>query len=125
MAIPIGLQLPIRNSSIGMFEQTFDTDSAALANLSTLLRTRKGEIPMMPDFGTDLYSVLFEQSVDDIELIIKDTITDEVAYWLPSITIKDAVIDRNDTNIDMNRIAISVTFSATAVSQDQTLTFTI
>jgi phage baseplate assembly protein W len=125
MATPLGLSLPIRRGKNGFFEQTFDTLSVAKNNLKTLMLTRKGEIPMTPQFGTDLYSVLFEHNIDDVEEIVSQTIIDEVAAWLPYINIQNIEFDRDGQTIDLNRLFMKIHFTVGDTSNVETLTIGI
>ena len=84
---PIGLSVPLVNGSSGYFQQTFDTNEQIKNNLTNFLKTKKGERRMMPEFGTQLYSVLFEQRNENTPEILKTMISDEIRYWIPEVNI--------------------------------------
>ena len=81
--VAIGVPLPFNGSSpgrthnqhyasgsqdgSGVFAQTYSTEDQAISNLKNLILTRKGERFMQPDFGTDIYDSLFEQSTEELE----------------------------------------------------------
>ena len=58
--IPLGLNLPIRNSNSGYFECTYDTLEQRKVNIINLLNTKIGERRMQPNFGSGLWDLVFE-----------------------------------------------------------------
>lgn len=110
MNIPIGLNLPIKLGTQGYFEQTFDTTTAVKNNVKLFFSTRRGEVPMMPEFGTKLFNVVFEANTDDIEAIVQQTILDEIEAWGFPITVLEINIDRSNNNIDAYKIGIELKF---------------
>ena len=54
----IGVMLPLGGTPI--FKSSYTTEEQTLSNLKNLLLTRKGERPFQPEFGTEIYSLLFE-----------------------------------------------------------------
>ena len=71
---PIGLTLPLQIGRNGYFEQSYDTLTQVKANITNLLRTKKGERRMNPNFGSGLQEYLFEQNLQDSPDIIKQII---------------------------------------------------
>jgi phage baseplate assembly protein W len=110
MAEPIGVKVPIQMGNTGFFDQTFSSIEEAKSNMINLLLTRKGERPMQPDFGTNIYNYLFDQMTGDLSNKIQQEITDAVTTWLPYVTLIDVVVDVGPENMDRNRIDISVDF---------------
>jgi phage baseplate assembly protein W len=110
MNIPIGLELPIKLGNQGYFQQTFDTTTAVKNNVRTFYSTRRGEVPMQPNYGTKLFDVIFEQNTDDLESIIQQTMLDEVEMMRFPITVLEINIDRSDNNIDAYRVGIEFKF---------------
>jgi hypothetical protein len=54
----VGVMLPLGGSP--MFKSSYTTEQQAISNLKNLLLTTKGERPFQPLFGSDIYSLLFE-----------------------------------------------------------------
>ena len=54
---PIGVSFPL---TVGTQRQNFITTKQVHDNLRNLLLTMKGERPMQPTFGSDLYNLIFE-----------------------------------------------------------------
>lgn len=122
----LGLTLPIRRGNSGMFEQNFTTIDQAKSNIKNLLKTRKGERVMHPNFGSGLHEILFEQLDDDqIEDKIISTIEDALAMWIPYVTLGEVEIDFSNSNIDRNIVDVSMTFTVGTDIETNVVTFTI
>ena len=77
--------------------------------------TKKGERVSQPDFGCDIWQVLFVPIVDgEIDDKIETSIIDSVSKWLPYITIDEIIVDYNDIDKDNNRIDVEINFSLTS-----------
>ncbi len=100
------------SNSGGIFAVNYTTLTQAKDNLINLIMTRKGERTMNPNFGCDIWNLLFEQ-IDDNSLNIKieNSIMDAVKTWLPYIRIEEIIFDYSDTDIDTNRISLDIKFS--------------
>ena len=74
--------------------------------------TKKGERLMNPEFGCDVWLVLFEQMDGaTIESRIETSIVDAVDTWLPYLSLTSIVFDYDDNDIDTNKIALEIQFS--------------
>ena len=110
MAEPVGVKIPIQMGNTGFFNQTFSSIEEAKSNMINLLLTRKGERPMQPDFGTNIYNYLFDQMTGDLSNSIQQEITYAVETWLPYVELAEVLVDAGPTNMDRNRIDITVSF---------------
>jgi len=122
---PIGLTLPIVNGNNGYFQQSFDTNSQVKSNLSNFLKTRRGERRMMPEFGTRLYSVLFEQRDENLNEIVRNLLREELGYWIPEARVDEiSIINVENSNEDNNyKLRISVEFTVIQTGQSDTFDF--
>jgi len=67
---------------------------------------------MQPEFGCDIWKVLFEPIVEgSIERTIELSIIDAVENWLPYLNIDEIIFDYDENDIDANRIALDIKFS--------------
>jgi phage baseplate assembly protein W len=114
--IQVGVTLPLQSGQQGFFDQSNTTLEAAKSNVKNLLLTMKGERPMQPEFGSDLFSVLFEPIVEGGEIEEKCTIAIEeaVKIWLPYLNIDSIDITGTDEDTDRNIYRISLVFSIKA-----------
>lgn len=120
-----GITLPVKKGETGFFEQAFTSYEQAKSNLKNLLLTKKGERIMQPNFGTGLHSLLFEQIDDTFESKIQETITKNVNYWLPYISIKNIDVEMTNELKDQNRVNLSLEFTVGNQIDLQELTFTV
>lgn len=97
----IGVMLPMGGDPL--FKLSYTTEEQALSNLKNLLLTRKGERPFQPLFGTNIYSLLFEQLNEDTSTSLRDTLEADINFWLPYIIVDDILVTQNE---DVNRINI-------------------
>lgn len=111
----LGIGINKSSNSNGVFAVNYTTLTQAKDNLTNLIMTQKGERVHQPDFGCDIWNVLFEQIVDgDIDYKIESVILDAVNKWLPYITINDIILDYNDEYKDSNKIGVEINFSLTS-----------
>ena len=104
--VAVGVPFPLGGTPI--FSSTFSTQDQALSNLKCLLLRRKGERPFQPLFGTDLPSFLFEQITDKLLNSLRDTIAEDIKFWLPYIKMKDIIVTKDE---DRHIVNFSFTFS--------------
>jgi len=109
---PLGIGINRTSNSNGIFAVNYTTLSQAKDSLTNLIMTRKGERVMQPEFGCDIWELLFEQ-IDDSSLNIKieNSILDAISIWLPYIQIQQIIFDYDDNDIDNNRISLDIKFA--------------
>ena len=99
----IGVQLPLGGDPL--FKLSYTTEEQAISNLKNLILTRKGERPFQPEFGSDVYSLLFEQMSSTLSSDLENSLRADIKFWLPYIIIDDV----NTTSLeDSNRVEISL-----------------
>jgi phage baseplate assembly protein W len=106
----LGIGINRSSDSNGIFAVNYTTLSQAKDNLRNLILTKKGERLMQPEFGCDIWKILFEP-MDNIETSIENSILSAVSFWLPYLSINEIIFDYNDNDIDNNRIALDIKFS--------------
>ena len=108
----LGIGINRNSDSNGIFATNYTTLTQAKDNLRNLILTKKGERLMQPDFGCDIWLVLFEQiSEGIIETKIENYIVDAVSQWLPYLNIDEIIFDYDNNDIDNNRISLDLKFS--------------
>ena len=117
--VAVGLSLPL-NIERGKFAQTYTTTDQARTNFKNLLLTIKGERVFQPDFGTNLYSVLFEPNTEFLRENIKDEITNAVSKWTPYINLSSVDVTGKENTV---RIKINYTISPSNFGSSITLEF--
>lgn len=129
-ATPIGITVPIQNGNSGYFAQSFDTLSQTKANIINLLNTRQGERRMQPTFGSRLWNLVFEQNVDTLREQAVQIVSEDIATWIPNVTVIDASADllksdQSRDDRDIYRLNIAVTFMVNMTKQKDTVMVTI
>jgi phage baseplate assembly protein W len=108
----LGIGINKGSNSNGIFAVNYTTLTQAKDNLKNLILTRKGERLMQPEFGCDVWKVLFEQmDGTTIESNIETSILNAVSIWLPYLNIDTIVFDYDENDIDNNRITLDIKFS--------------
>ena len=106
-----GITLPIQHGPRGYFNQSRNVSEQVKSNLTLLLKSKKGERRMNPEFGSGLWSVLFENITDDLKPIIESTIRKDISNWLNYITVQSVDVQYNTDN-NYNRVSVSVKYVA-------------
>jgi phage baseplate assembly protein W len=114
-AKPIGVTIPFNNPS-GIFFQSYTNRIQVFSNLKNLLMTAKGERYMLPDFGTELKFILFENITTEEDFLdrIDGTIRDAISTWMPYILIENLEVKLNlseDGRVDEPDHAIGISLS--------------
>jgi phage baseplate assembly protein W len=108
----LGIGINKSSNSNGVFSTNYTTLTQAKDNLKNLILTKKGERLMNPDFGCDVWLVLFEQMDGaTIESRIETAIVDAVDTWLPYLSLTSIVFDYDDNDIDTNKISLDIQFA--------------
>lgn len=108
----LGIGINKQSDSNGIFSVNYTTVSQAKDNLVNLIMTRKGERTMQPEFGCDIWRLIFEQiTTETLEIDIERTIVDAVNIWLPYLNIDQILFDYDETDIDNHSIFLQIVFS--------------
>ena len=108
----LGIGINETSNTGGVFATNFTTLTQAKSNLTNLILTRKGERVLQPEFGCDIYKVLFEQIIDgEIDYEVERVISEAVGMWLPYLEINEIVVDYNDEYKDANKFGVEINFS--------------
>lgn len=108
-------------SGNSVFGSTYTTAEQSVSNFKNLLLTRKGERIMQPNFGTNIYDLLFENNTQDVRSLIKKTLIKDVKYWLPYILINDV---ETIVSADMHQLTIAIHFQITSVGSNLVINVT-
>lgn len=108
----LGISINTTSDKNGIFAVNYTTLSQVKYNLINLILTRKGERVMQPNFGCDIWKILFEPIIDgEIDAQIESTIVEAVSTWLPYINIDRILFDYDQNDIDNHRINLELQFS--------------
>jgi hypothetical protein len=111
----LGIGINKTSDSNGIFSVNYTTLTQAKDNLKNLILTHKGERIMNPEFGCDIWKLLFEPIIEEeIDKKIETTILDAVSIWLPYLNIDEILFDYDNNNIDNHTIGLDIKFSLTS-----------
>jgi phage baseplate assembly protein W len=119
----LGLTVPIRIS--GYESLNYTVLNQAKANLMNLFSTIKGERVQQPNFGTDLYSLVFDIEDNSLDGKIQDIISREVTTWVPDVEISQINVTMSDAQKDNNTVGISLSFMLKNTQQTAEVQFSI
>ena len=108
----IGIGINRNSDSNGIFAVNYTTLNQAKDSLINLIMTKKGERTMQPEFGCDIWNLLFEPIIEEtISIQIENSIINAVEIWLPYLNIDNIIFDYDENDIDSNKINVEVKFS--------------
>ena len=112
----VGVMLPLGGSP--MFKSSYTTEQQAISNLKNLLLTTKGERPFQPLFGSDIYSLLFENIQSELDSLLEESLTNDISFWLPYILLNGVEVNSEP---DFNKVSIKINFRVTSQGANQTI----
>jgi phage baseplate assembly protein W len=99
------------------FETIFTTQLSVFGKLKNLLLTRLGERPLQPNFGTDLFKILFEANSDELQQEIENYILPKISYWIPEVNVNEIQVKTNSDDPTMEySIIISINYTVNGIN---------
>ena len=115
----IGLGVDLSFGNPGIFKTLFTSNDQAKANIRNLLLTRKGERYNQLNFGTNLLSLVFLPSNDEIKELISAEISAALNFWLPYIVVQNLeILNVDDDPSLLNTTKIQLTYTVDGFSTD-------
>ena len=112
--VPVGITIPYTRGKSGYFQQTFSDIERAHTNLKMLLMTAKGERPMMPTYGSDLRSLLFNPGESEYDDLLNEAVQEATEKWMPEIAVVSVAVDR-EVDTAPNSALLHITFSILSI----------
>ena len=110
----ININFPFQTSPIGDFLRVNATTRNAIkADITHLLLTRKGDRLYNPEFGSGLYSYLFEQIDETTISDVKNELEVSIGKYIPNVTINEIIITPNP---DENNIKVNLDYAVNSAS---------
>ena len=115
----IGLGVDLSFGNPGIFKTLFTSNDQAKANIRNLLLTRKGERYNQLNFGTNLLSLVFLPSNDELKELISAEISAALNFWLPYIIVQNLeILNVDDDPSLLNTTKIQLTYTVDGFSTD-------
>ena len=114
--VALGIKISGKNS---IFESVHNIAEQTKENLKSLLLTRIGERYMLPEFGTNLLSMLFEPITYEFNSSIQNSVNSAIKKWLPYVVIQEfKVVTVLDDPSLQHMVEMSLTYSVQNFSTD-------
>lgn len=92
----IGLGVPVGKSGKLFYKVT--SKELIIGQIKQLIFTSPGERVMLPNFGLDLNSFLFEPITPETESIIKERVINQINRYIPNVSVLNVRVFANENN---------------------------
>jgi phage baseplate assembly protein W len=106
----LGQTLPLNRGTRGFFQSTTNALENEKSKFINLILTRKGERVSNPDFGCDLWRLLFEQKDGEIQEVAQQFVIEAVQRFMPYLSIQSIEIINLSTFLNDNSINLYVKY---------------
>lgn len=106
----LGSTLPLSRGTRGYFQTTTNSLENEKSKFINLILTKKGERVSNPNFGCDLWRLLFEQKNEDIQEIAKEYVQEAVETFLPYLILQEIMVINEETFLSDNSISLYVRY---------------
>ena len=119
----LGVKLPLTQNSTNGFTMLKSIKGMIKQNFKMLVLTVPGERVMEPNYGVGLKTYLFSGMYEGVEGKIRTRLYEQVKMYMPIIAIQDIRFYTSD--VDMNTLAIRITYQIPSIGVQDLLEFTI
>lgn len=109
----LGQTLPLNRGTRGYFQSTTNALENEKSKFINLILTRKGERVSNPDFGCDLWRLLFEQKDGEIQDLAQQYVVEAVERFMPYLSLQSIQITNLSTFLNDNNINLYVKYGFT------------
>jgi hypothetical protein len=109
----LGQTLPLNRGTRGYFQSTTNALENEKSKFINLILTRKGERVSNPDFGCDLWRLLFEQKDGEIQDLAQQYVVEAVERFMPYLSLQSIQITNLSTFSNDNNINLYVKYGFT------------
>ena len=111
--IYLGQTLPLNRGTRGFFQSTTNALENEKSKFINLILTKKGERVSNPDFGCDLWRLLFEQKDGEIQELAQQFVIEAVQRFMPYLSLQSIEITNFSTFLNDNSINLYVKYGFT------------
>lgn len=106
----LGSTLPLQRNNRGYFQTTADPLENEKSKFINLILTKKGERVANPNFGCDLWRLLFEQKDGTIQETAQQYVLEAVEAFMPYLILQEIRVLNIDTFVNDNNINLYVRY---------------
>ena len=102
LSFGVGFPLNYDSETYGFFKQNYSYYEQIQDNIKCLLMTGVGERPMLPEFGSRLKEIVFEQNEPEIlKAQVEEAIKEALELFLPFVTLVSAGLQANGNTLNI------------------------
>lgn len=109
----LGQTLPLNRGTRGYFQSTTSALENEKSKFINLILTRKGERVSNPDFGCDLWRLLFEQKDGEIQELAQQYVIEAAQRFMPYLSLQTIQVTNLSTFLNDNSINLYVKYGFT------------
>ena len=106
----LGQTLPLQRGNRGYFQSTNNPLENEKSKFINLILTKKGERVSNPNFGCDLWRLLFEQKNNDTQDLAKQYVLEAVNAFMPYLVLQEIQVTNTQTFLNDNFINLYVKY---------------
>lgn len=95
-----GIGFPFRKGSDGIPTKAEDRQ-VIKDSIAQILYTRLGEMPMLPEFGSLLHQVIFENNNELLGMKAKREVVRALKMWEPRVSVINVTVDVSESMLDL------------------------
>lgn len=118
----VAIKFPYTLSNYGIVDTTSESNQIYLDRVLTLLSTNVGQRPMLPTYGVDWSTALFENE-GNARAAVPAAITAAVSIWIPDVEVKNIDIQDNQDGIKSVLLSLRLPDNTIATLPVSTATF--
>ena len=102
LSFGVGFPLNYDSETYGFFKQNYSYYEQIQDNIKCLLMTGVGERPMLPEFGSRLKEIVFEQNEPEIlKAQVEEAIKEALELFLPFVTLVNTKLQANNNTLNI------------------------
>jgi len=121
----LGLGWPIGKNSANPYFSKSSSFSLVRSQIEQLIKTKKGERVMLPDFGVSLHNYLFEPLTSDSVTEIYLDISRAVSKYAPNLNLLGVRVFQDDNLKGFGMPGLKINLSVSFKDDNQSLDFSI
>lgn len=106
----LGSTLPLERTNRGYFQTTANSLENEKSKFINLILTRKGERVANPQFGCDLWRLLFENKNNEIQDLAQQYVLDAINRFMPYLVLQELRITNLNTILNDNNLNLYVKY---------------
>ncbi len=110
---------PDGSGGIAMADGATDIDEA----ITLILGTSLGERVMRPDFGCRIHELIFAPVNGETMGLARRYVEEALGWWEPRIDVESVVVTVDDTQAELGRLLIAITYIIRSTKDERTLVY--